>query len=743
MTIVCPECANSNPPDHLYCHQCGAGLAAGQGPRLPERSGAGPQRPPDESRLPPAGSFRSGVYRLARALLVSQGPSPATRQPRPMRRAEPQVAAGPPPAARKPDPAKPASIPATSAEDNLALPDRTGPPLAAATYWLTRAVLVRSTLATGQGRAARLPPPLAPGLPQRAPPGEAAPGLRKRWKVPPGLSEQVHSGAREAGRLAERAREVVTPSADVAVPRYVEVAAVALLTLVALLLRTWDLSGSPAGIHGDETELALEAIRSIETGGLGIWSGVVLGHPAGYAHWMAVLFRLGGTDVTTMRLASAIPGVLLVPVGYLLVRSLFPFRVSLVTAALLVFSLWFVIQSRIAFGGITAVFMAVLAMWLLVATVQSRRWWVGVAAGVALGLGLYTFKTFLIYFAGTWGVALLAMVVNREARGCRELWLALAISVLVGGPMLLFYANSGFIGPNLRDLYHVSLTDPSTWSGIPEQAVHALSLVHRPVDAYSTDGPPAIPVVPLLAALVSWVGLAVAFLHIHQRRYQLLLAGWLVGMAPVLLVPGVESRRYLLGILFVLVVVAIGVDALLVPFSRSASRFLARQAWTARTAGMVAGIGAAVLAVAFLALFSTQNVRELDRWRDSGSVRWFFNHEYITTLRFLDETGVGVKDEVRLYSARHIFDSSMRRFLLPDAVGTDGGREYGGEGVIPPPESIGSDTVFVFMDDYLPLAGVLQVENPAAVKLGEGVEDGQLVFVAFVVPATGTAETAQ
>lgn len=535
--------------------------------------------------------------------------------------------------------------------------------------------------------------------------------------------------------MAERARRALTPPEDIAVPRYAEVAAVALLTLVALLLRMWDLPGAPSGIHGDETELALEALRSMESGGLGIWSGVTLGHPAGYAHWMAVIFRLGGADVTTMRLASAIPGVLLVPAGYLLVRSLFPFRVALVASTILVFSLWFVIQSRIAFGGITAVFMAVLAMWLLVETAQSRRWWLGVAAGVALGLGLYAFETFLIYYAGIWGVALLSMALSREVRGNRAMWTALVVSAVVGGPMLLFYANSGFIGPNLRDLYHVSLSDPSTWLRVPELAVHAVLLVHRPVDAYSTDGAPAIPVLPVLAGLLFWAGLAAALLFLRQRRYQLLMAAWLIGMAPVLLVPGVESRRYLLGMVFVLVVVAIGVDAVLVPLSRNATRFLARQGWSAQAAARVAGVAAAVLAVAFLALFSAENVRDVGRWQDSESVRWFFNHEYVAAVRFLEESGV--QEEVRLYSARHIFDSSMRRFLLPDAVGIDGGREHGGDGAIPPAGSISSDTVFVFMDEYLPLAVALRVDNPSAVMLGEGVEDGRLVFVAFLVPGTG------
>ena len=526
-------------------------------------------------------------------------------------------------------------------------------------------------------------------------------------------------------------RSALAPAADLAVPRYVEVAVVTVLTLVALLLRAWDLPGAPAGIHGDETEMALEALRSIESGGLGIWTGVTLGNPAGYAHWMSLIFRIGGSDVTTMRLASAIPGVAIIPVGYLLVRSLFPFRVALLTAAMLAFSLWFVIQSRIAFGGITAVFVAMLAMWLLVATAQTRRPWLAVAAGVALGLGLYTFKTFLIYFVGIWVVALLAMAVSREVRGNRHLWLALAVSVVVGGPMLLFYAGSGFIGANLSDLYRVSLSDPSTWLRVPELAVRAVLLVHLPVDGYSNDGAPAIAVLPLLAALLFWVGLSATLLFISQRRYLLLLAGWLIGMAPLLLVPGAESRRYLLGMFFVLVVVAIGIDALLVPLLRRGSQFVARQGFSMPNAKRVAALGAAALAIAFLALFSAQNLREVDRWGNNDSVRWFFNYEYIRAMRFLDEADV--RQEIRLYSARHTFDSSMRRFLLPHVAGADGSGGFGEERKIPPIDEISGDTVFVFFDDFLPLAEDLEAQFPGSVKLGQVIENGTTLFTVYLV----------
>ena len=348
-------------------------------------------------------------------------------------------------------------------------------------------------------------------------------------------------------------------------PRYVEVGAVALITLMAVFLRTWDLSGTPAGVHGDETEIAMEALRSIRGESLGIWTGVTLGVPAGYAHWMSLIFRIGGADITTMRLASAIPGAAIVPVGYLLVRSLFPFRVAVLSVVMLTVSLWFIVQSRIAFGGITSVFMALLAMWLIVAAAQSRRPWVAVAAGVALGLGLYSFKSFLFYFVGIWGVALLSLAASRELRRIWEIWLCLGVSALVGAPMILFYATSGFIGSNLRDLYAVSLSDPSTWERIPGMALQTVLLIHNAVQGNTTDGSPAIPIVPFVASMFFWAGVLALLLFIKERRYQLLLAAWLIGMAPVLIVTGAEGRRYLLGIFFVLVIVSVGVDSLLIP----------------------------------------------------------------------------------------------------------------------------------------------------------------------------------
>ncbi len=748
MSKICPSCSNPNPPDHAFCHQCGGPLADRQEPQghsPPAESPSVPRRPPDESRLPPPGSFRSGFYRLARALLINQGQSGY----RPRGTAPSSVVAPSP--VRDPlegdgeavsrssaalpvepigEPIEPPPVVARPAMENSVL----GEPLQAAAELLTRALLVRHALPRRANPPVRLPGSAGTRPIARFPAGRRMQTAGAGWRLPPaGLGKRLHGARRRVVAARVRVQEALVPGKELVIPRYVEVAAVFGLTLLALFLRAWNLPEAPVGIHGDETEMAMEALRSLRGESVGIWTGVTLGNPAGYVHWMALIFRLGGADVTTMRLASTIPGIAIIPVGYLLVRSLFPFRVAILSAVMLTVSIWFVIQSRIAFGGITSVFMALLAMWLIVAAVQSKRRWVAVVAGITLGLGLYSFKTFLLYYTGIWGVALLSMLINRELRWNRQIWLTLGLSAMVGAPILWFYATSGYIGPNLNDLYQVSLSSPSTWLKIPGLALDAALLAHLPIDGNSTDAPPSIPVLPLVAGPFFWAGLFASLLFMKQPRYRLLLAAWLIGMAPILIIPGVESRRYLLGIFFVLVIVAAGVDTVLKPVFHRLRQYLRERSFPATGAWRLATATVLIITVAYVALFSAPNLQEIERWGNSESVKWYFNYEYHESL--LSISGLVAEHPVRYYTVRQPFDSGIRRFVLPGARGGDGAEEYGGDGVLPPADEISEDTIFVLLDKYLPLAQALEAQYAGAVKVGEGVEGGRTLYVAYLVPA--------
>ena len=211
-------------------------------------------------------------------------------------------------------------------------------------------------------------------------------------------------------------------------------------------------------------------------------------------------------------------------------------------------------------------------------------------------------------------------------------------------------------------------------------------------------------------------------------------------MAPILLVPGAESRRHLLGIFFVLVIVSIGVNAVLPPLAGRVREYLKERNFPAARARRTGVALAAAIAVAFAALFAGQSLREFDRWGDGESVRWFFNYEYHQSLLLLGDLNVNLP--VRYYTVRQPFDNSIRRFLLPHARGADGSPLFGGGGAIPPPQEITESAIFVFLDEYLPLAATLEAEYPDAVRIGEAVESGRTLFAAYLVPAQTTESDA-
>ena len=130
--------------------------------------------------------------------------------------------------------------------------------------------------------------------------------------------------------------------------RFTEAVLVSILTLIGFLIRVWNVGSVPAGPAGDESAVALEVIRILNGEWIGIWSGAALGNPTGQMYWIAPFFWLGGSTLEMLRLSSVLLGTALIPICYLMVRMLFPFRVAFIAAALLTFFTWFVVVYRIA-----------------------------------------------------------------------------------------------------------------------------------------------------------------------------------------------------------------------------------------------------------------------------------------------------------------------------------------------------------------------------------------------------------
>ena len=231
---ICLACSNPNPPDHSYCHQCGTALGDERRTDSLNEPASFPvnRRPPDESRLPPAGSFRSGVYRLLRALLINQGRS--AYRPSPVgtaaSMAEMEVSESfpdrgvSPPVESVPDPYPPTAEPMRDS-------GRPMEPLQAAAYWLTQALLVRLVLRKPDSLPVAIPAPSRFDEGDSSVAENASQGVRKEWELAHGLRELVAGSIRNVGNGLATLRGTLAADDGIAVPRYVEIGAVVALTL--------------------------------------------------------------------------------------------------------------------------------------------------------------------------------------------------------------------------------------------------------------------------------------------------------------------------------------------------------------------------------------------------------------------------------------------------------------------------------------------------------------------------------
>ncbi|MEO6324084.1 MAG: glycosyltransferase family 39 protein, partial [Thermoanaerobaculia bacterium] len=152
-------------------------------------------------------------------------------------------------------------------------------------------------------------------------------------------------------RLGVAARPVGAESAPLLSAR--EAALLGVTAVVAIAFRFYRLDDLLRGMHGDEAEVGLDALRVLhgqrvppfatgwfEQGNLYTW-GVALG------------MRIGGVGVLGVRLFSAVAGLLLLVPTYLLAREWFGRRVGLVASAFLAISGVAANFSRMEFSNVT------------------------------------------------------------------------------------------------------------------------------------------------------------------------------------------------------------------------------------------------------------------------------------------------------------------------------------------------------------------------------------------------------
>jgi 4-amino-4-deoxy-L-arabinose transferase-like glycosyltransferase len=176
----------------------------------------------------------------------------------------------------------------------------------------------------------------------------------------------------------------------------------ALLTLLALVLRLWQLDTVPPGWRDDELINIMVISQKVLDGDWAVYYADASGHEALYHALAAGMVYLFGFTTAGIRGLSVILGTLTIPLTYLIGRRLFGRIAGMVAAAGLAFSFWSLMYSRIGLRHISVVVFTMLAfyfVWRGLAASErpepapkSRRWLINWGlAGLFLGLNFYTY----------------------------------------------------------------------------------------------------------------------------------------------------------------------------------------------------------------------------------------------------------------------------------------------------------------------------------------------------------------
>src|SRR5512136_2712280 len=216
-------------------------------------------------------------------------------------------------------------------------------------------------------------------------------------------------------------------------------AALVAMLLVAAAFRLVALEAVPPGLHHDEVIIA-EVAKDILRGRLAIYFPEGYGHEPLYHYLLAGMFAMCGANEFTLRLTTALLGILTTAVAYRMAREMLGLRVALVFASWMAVSLWPVFYSRVGLRNITLPLMisaATLLFWRASRRVQVARF---IVVGIVFGLSFYTYQgsrafpivfvIFIIYLA----------LFHREmlARNWRGIAMFFVAAALVAAPLVYY-----------------------------------------------------------------------------------------------------------------------------------------------------------------------------------------------------------------------------------------------------------------------------------------------------------------
>jgi len=412
------------------------------------------------------------------------------------------------------------------------------------------------------------------------------------------------------------------------ITHHVEWSGIIVILLIAATFRLAALDAVPPGLHHDEVIIA-QVAKDILRGRLAIYFPEGYGHEPLYHYILAGMFAIGGANEFTLRLTTALLGILAVAAGWRMARTMFGPGVALVSAGWMAISLWPIFYSRIGLRNITLPLMISLTTWLFWRSLQeklvsSKK--TGFWAGIAFGLTFYTYQGSRVFPLVFIILAAYLAVFHKEAfaRNWKGVVLFFVVAALVAAPLAHYLI---FVSPQAEARVG-NLMGPlqALFAGNPTQvlqlvmATAGMFTVHGDgVWLYNVGGRPVFPE-PVGGALF-YIGLLVALWRWRRPAYALLLIWLPASLAPAAVTwPAPDFVRTLGALPATFIFPALAVTTI---------------ANTLRPRRLQ--LACALTVIALLAWNAALTARDyFTIWPRNAEVRWLYQTTWTQAVRWLD-----------------------------------------------------------------------------------------------------------
>lgn len=505
-----------------------------------------------------------------------------------------------------------------------------------------------------------------------------------------------------------------------------EIIIVTLIVLAAALLRFYQITHLPTGLHGDEAIAGLEARRILRDGYIGPYSPLALGQPSGPLYLTAFSALLFGETILAVRFVSALIGTLTIFALYLLLRRNVSRNVALLGALLLATMSWHIHFTRIGYPLATWPFFALLMTAALIEAIRRDNiwWWAIAGASVSSGIYIYNAHPLLLNICGLFSVLYLGIVRREVAWQRRALWLAAFAGaiIIVATPLMLYVINPA--NDYFSHFRLFSLFEQSQWKQLPDLTDKLNLLVDRYFNFWNqltfhpkadgADGTGArdeVPLVQFIAFAFAAIGIILSIKK-HRRNPLVLFALLVIALMPfasVITIDGLARRTFAIAP-FIAIFAALGVNE-----SVKAARAFGRSAHRAAFA----------IAALLLAILIGQNINDyFRRFATSDSQVFVFTQEFTDATRFM--LTLPPDSHVYFYSARWSVNYETRQWLAPNVKAEDRAAEHG-------PASFEIDLakgrpVFILLGDYMKQIDSLRSRYPG----GQTITGGSQTAPSFI-----------